>query len=76
LFTPYSSVAVAGGRHPVETSPSADARPFGTPPARHQGGSLTRFTWNTVNPPLHTRYRMEWRFRSHPATTAQEGTTP
>ncbi|WP_196812223.1 hypothetical protein [Nocardia sp. CNY236] len=48
----------------IETLPTADARPIGTPPARHHTAGTTMFTWNTVNPPLHTRYRMEWRFRS------------
>ncbi|MGN2642453.1 helix-turn-helix domain-containing protein [Nocardia takedensis] len=60
----------------IETSPTADARPIGTPPARHQSDGSTMFTWNTANPPLHTRYRLEWRFRSHPDTAAQEGTSP
>lgn len=52
----------------IETSPTADARPIATPPARHDDGATTIFTWNAIAPLLHTRYRMEWRFRSHPET--------
>ncbi|MCC3318353.1 helix-turn-helix domain-containing protein [Nocardia africana] len=50
----------------IETSPTADARPIATPPARTNDNEAAVFTWNTTSPPLHTRYRMEWRFRSHP----------
>uniref|UniRef100_UPI000A5A0C64 hypothetical protein n=1 Tax=Nocardia africana TaxID=134964 RepID=UPI000A5A0C64 len=50
----------------IETSPTADARPIATPPARTNNNEAAVFTWNTTSPPLHTRYRMEWRFRSHP----------
>ncbi|MCC3317881.1 MULTISPECIES: helix-turn-helix domain-containing protein [Nocardia] len=48
----------------IETSPTADARPIATPPARHDRDGTAVFTWNTVSPPQHTRYRIEWRFRS------------
>lgn len=54
----------------IETSPTADARPIATPPARRETDGTAVFTWNTINPPQHTRYRMEWRFRSHPESTA------
>ena len=60
----------------IETSPTADARSIATSPARRLDGDTAVFTWNTASPPQHTRYRMEWRFRSRPETTAQEGNTP
>jgi transcriptional regulator with XRE-family HTH domain len=47
----------------VATSMTADASPFRTPFTReHEDDQLT-FTWSTDEPPLHTRYRVEWRFR-------------
>lgn len=51
----------------IETSPTADARPIATPPARHNGDGTVVFTWNTISPLQPTRYRTEWRLRSHRA---------
>jgi transcriptional regulator with XRE-family HTH domain len=50
----------------LETSPTADARPIATPPSRTDTDGTAVFTWQAATPPLHTRYRMEWRFRAHP----------
>ncbi|GAA5079669.1 helix-turn-helix domain-containing protein [Nocardia iowensis] len=55
----------------TETSMTADARPIPTAPTQHEEGDVAVFAWNTTHPPLHTRYRMEWRFRSQPENTAQ-----
>ncbi|WP_280413439.1 helix-turn-helix domain-containing protein [Nocardia asiatica] len=55
----------------IETSMTADAKPLPTAPARHDDNDTAIFTWNTTRPPLHTRYRMEWRFRSSPEATTQ-----
>jgi peptide deformylase len=46
----------------METSMSAQALPFRTPIIRTEGGERARFTWTTNDPPLHARYRIEWRF--------------
>ncbi|WP_280387729.1 helix-turn-helix domain-containing protein [Nocardia wallacei] len=48
----------------TETSMTADARPLPTPPIRHDDNGTTVFSWNTYRPPLHCRYRLEWRFGS------------
>lgn len=58
----------------TETSMTASAAPFRTAIARHPeqdaaGNDLTVFDWTTDHPPLHARYRLEWRFRGR-----QEGT--
>ncbi|MGH3888138.1 MAG: peptide deformylase [Pseudonocardiaceae bacterium] len=46
----------------METSMSAQALPFRTPITRTEDSDRTRFAWTTDNPPLHARYRIEWRF--------------
>ncbi|WP_405166523.1 helix-turn-helix domain-containing protein [Nocardia sp. NBC_01499] len=55
----------------TETSMTANARPIPTAPTRNEEGDMAVFVWNTTRPPLHTRYRMEWRFRSQPENTTQ-----
>ncbi|MDQ3762546.1 MAG: peptide deformylase [Actinomycetota bacterium] len=47
----------------METSMSAQALPFRTPITRTDDGDRTRFAWTTEDPPLHARYRIEWRFK-------------
>ena len=51
----------------TETSMTASATPFRTAIVRRTEGSAqndghTTFEWTTDHPPLHARYRMEWRF--------------
>jgi peptide deformylase len=48
----------------VENSLSTEAVPLRTPIARDVAGDRSIFSWSTDSPPLHTRYRLEWRFRS------------
>ncbi|MFG1793982.1 multiprotein-bridging factor 1 family protein [Nocardia sp. NPDC049149] len=55
----------------IETSMTANARPLPTSPTETIDGERTIFTWSTTAPPLHTRYRMEWRFRAQSETTSQ-----
>jgi peptide deformylase len=50
----------------METSMTAEASPFRTPIQREQREDRTIFTWATEDPPLHTRYRIEWKFRAAP----------
>jgi peptide deformylase len=52
----------------TETSPTAEAVPLRTQPARTDDGSGAVFSWATDNPPVAARYRLEWRFRARPDT--------
>jgi peptide deformylase len=54
----------------METSMSAQALPFRTPITRTEDGDRTRFVWSTEDPPLHARYRIEWRFKQLTAPRA------
>jgi peptide deformylase len=47
----------------VATSMTAEATPFRTPISRQQKDDQVEFTWSTDEPPLHARYRIEWKFR-------------
>ena len=48
----------------IETSMTAEASPFDTPIVRHDAGEEVTYTWSTDDPPLHARYRIEWKFRN------------
>ena len=50
----------------METSMSAEALPFRTPISRTDDHQRTQFSWTTDDPPLHARYRLEWRFKQRP----------
>ncbi|MFK0190676.1 peptide deformylase [Kitasatospora sp. NPDC090308] len=52
----------------TETTMTAAAFPFRT--AIHQDVAQDRrtFSWTTEDPPLHARYRLEWKFRARPNT--------
>lgn len=47
----------------METSMTAEAIPFRTPIQSNEDADRVRFAWSTDDPPLHARYRLEWRFR-------------
>jgi peptide deformylase len=47
----------------ITTSMTAEASPFPTPISHQQKGDQVVFTWSTDEPPLHARYRIEWKFR-------------
>jgi hypothetical protein len=47
----------------ITTSMTAEATPFGTPISRQQKDDQIVFAWSTDEPPLHARYRIEWKFR-------------
>jgi len=47
----------------VQTSLTAESA-LRTPVERTPAGDRVRFVWSTEHPPMHTRYRLEWRFRS------------
>lgn len=48
----------------METSMSATATPFRTSIERHERDARVLFLWHTEDPPLHARYRIEWKFRN------------
>ncbi|WP_416968295.1 peptide deformylase [Streptomyces sp. 4F14] len=50
----------------TETSLSADSVPLRTPPRRTEQDDRTVFTWTTLDPPLHARFRLEWRLETGP----------
>jgi transcriptional regulator with XRE-family HTH domain len=47
----------------IMTSMTAEASPFPTPIVREQTDDQVMFSWSTEEPPLHARYRVEWKFR-------------
>lgn len=47
----------------METSMTAEASPFRTPIARAEEDGRVLFTWSADDPALHTRYRVEWKFK-------------
>jgi peptide deformylase len=52
----------------METSMTAEASPFRTPIVHEVRDGMAMFTWSADDPPVHARYRMEWKFRSAPKT--------
>jgi len=48
----------------IETTMTAASFPFRTAIARTDDGDRRRFAWSTEDPPLHARYRLEWRLRA------------
>ena len=47
----------------ITTSMTAEATPFPTSISRQQNDDQVVFSWSTDEPPLHARYRIEWKFR-------------
>ncbi|WP_405994077.1 peptide deformylase [Streptomyces sp. NBC_00986] len=67
----------------TETTMTAAALPFRTAIRQTQEDGRSVFAWSTEDPPLHARFRLEWKFRARPdheedqhdmetATTASE----
>lgn len=52
----------------TETTMTAAALPFRTPIQRTEADGRRVFSWSTEDPPLHARFRLEWKFRTQPAT--------
>ncbi|WP_053644112.1 helix-turn-helix transcriptional regulator [Streptomyces sp. XY431] len=50
----------------TETSMTAEAAPLRTAIERNNVGDRRQFAWATDDPPLHARFRLEWRFRAGP----------
>jgi peptide deformylase len=55
----------------VETTLSAESVPLRTPIEQEIEGDRGVFAWACDNPPLHARYRLEWRFRGPPVPAAE-----
>ncbi|WP_414170041.1 helix-turn-helix domain-containing protein [Streptoverticillium reticulum] len=68
VFPAHLDPAVWG----TETSMTAESTPLRTPPVRSDDGDLRQFTWITTTPALHTRYRLEWRFRAQPESDTDQ----
>ncbi|WP_282790882.1 peptide deformylase [Streptomyces sp. CC224B] len=50
----------------TETTMTAEALPLRTPIRRTEQDGRRIYAWSTVDPPLHARYRLEWKFRQRP----------
>jgi len=50
----------------TETTMTAAALPLRTAIRRSAGGDRSVYSWSTSEPPLHARYRLEWKFRARP----------
>lgn len=50
----------------TETTMTAAALPFRTPIRQTQEDGRSVFAWSTEDPPLHARYRLEWKFKARP----------
>jgi peptide deformylase len=50
----------------LETSTAAQPLPFPTRIDEHDEGDRRTYSWSTEDPPLHARFRLEWRFRARP----------
>lgn len=56
----------------TETTMTAAAMPFRTAIRRSEGDGRRVYSWSTDDPPLHARYRLEWKFRARPDTEETE----
>jgi peptide deformylase len=50
----------------TETTMTAEALPFRTAIRQTTEDGRSVFAWSTEDPPLHARYRLEWKFRARP----------
>ncbi|MFC5908450.1 peptide deformylase [Streptacidiphilus monticola] len=50
----------------TETTMTAAAFPFRTAIQQEAAGDRRIYSWSTDEPPLHARYRLEWKFRARP----------
>jgi peptide deformylase len=57
----------------METTMTAEAFPFRTAIEHSRDGNDEVFSWSTEEPPLHARYRLEWKFGRPPASQAEPG---
>ncbi|MFI7087643.1 peptide deformylase [Streptomyces anulatus] len=60
----------------TETSLSANFAPLRTAPTHTIDTDHTVYTWTTLDPPLHARYRMEWRLKTAQLAESEPVNTP
>jgi peptide deformylase len=56
----------------MEGTLTTDASPLRTPVVEETDGDRATFEWSTEDPPLNTRFRLEWRFRAAHADRVPE----
>lgn len=56
----------------TETSMTAEGQPLRTAIRRTEDDGRRVYSWSTEDPPLHARYRLEWKFRARPDTEETE----
>jgi peptide deformylase len=57
----------------TETTMTASAFPFRTAIQQSTEGNRRIYAWSTDDPPLHARYRLEWKFRARPDQDERAG---
>jgi peptide deformylase len=57
----------------TETTMTASAFPFRTAIQQSHSGNRKIYSWSTDDPPLHARYRLEWKFRARPDQNEKTG---
>lgn len=60
----------------METSMTAETTAFRTPIVRTADAGRVFFAWSTADPPLHARYRMEWKFKNTSDRTNEANLSP
>lgn len=60
----------------METSMCAESTAFRTPITRQESDDRVLFTWSTEDPPLHARYRIEWKFKAAEEPSNVETASP
>lgn len=60
----------------METSMTAETAAFRTPIVRTVNGDRALFAWSTSDPPLHARYRVEWKFKGATDKTNEATLSP
>ncbi|MCA1705445.1 MAG: peptide deformylase, partial [Actinobacteria bacterium] len=58
------------------TSMAAESMPFPTAIHAQETGNRRIYSWSTEDPPLHTRYRLEWHFRNQSGDAAPSSLKP
>lgn len=68
LDLPAETQPIAWG---METSMTAEASPFRSPIIREELDDRVLFSWSTDDPPMHARYRIEWKFKARGKDAAE-----
>jgi peptide deformylase len=60
----------------LHTSMAAESMPFSTAIRMQHAENRKIYSWSTEDPPLHARYRLEWRFRNQSHEAHQDSLKP